>query len=132
MGFYEHNGVVVDEGPSVRITVDERVENASGSMHGGMFAALLDSAMGGAIRIRIGDGPTILTMQLSTSFLHKAHLGDEVVATGEVVRLSRRTAFASATLVRSSDGELLAREPSRCVTWGTSPAGEHGLTAGDA
>ena len=109
MGFYEHNGVVVDEGPSVRITVDERVENASGSMHGGMFAALLDSAMGGAIRIRIGDGPTILTMQLSTSFLHKAHLVDEVVATGEVVRLSRRTAFASATLVRSSDGELLAQ-----------------------
>lgn len=109
MGFYDTLGVVVDEGPSVRMLPDERVENASGTMHGGMFAALLDSAMGRAIRIRIGDGPTILTMQLSTSFLHKAQLGDEVVASGEVVRLSRRTAFASAELRRVRDGELLAQ-----------------------
>lgn len=109
MGFYDTLGVVVDEGPSVRLVVDERVENASGTMHGGMFMALLDSAMGRAIRIAIGDGPTILTMQLSSTFLHKAHLGDEVVATGEVVRLSRRTAFANAELVRPSDGEVLAQ-----------------------
>lgn len=109
MGFNEHNGITFGEGPTVHMVADERVRNASGSMHGGMFVALLDSAMGRAIRLQVGEGPVILTMQLSSTFLHKAHLGDELVATGEVVRLSRRTAFANGELVRASDGQVLAQ-----------------------
>ena len=57
--------------------------NALGIVHGGMLAAFLDSAMGGAVWHQLGR--RAVTLRLSLDYLGPGKVGDWLQAEGEVV-----------------------------------------------
>ena len=78
--------------------------NGNGTLHGGMYATLIDNAMGFAVadltKVRIA------TTQMNVHFLAPIS-GGRITCVAEVVHRTRRTATAEAK-VRAADGTLLA------------------------
>lgn len=109
MGFLEHIGIDVDQNAArATVATDQNAENASGGVHGGLIATLVDSAMGRAVREGIDDGLAAVTVQLSITYLSGAEPGDELVATAEVKKQTKTLALVEADVTRSSDGEAIA------------------------
>ena len=78
--------------------------NGNGTLHGGVYASLIDNAMGFAVaalaRVRIA------TTQMNIHFLAPITTG-RITCTADVVHRTRRTATTEAK-VRDADGNLLA------------------------
>ncbi len=94
------------------IIVGSQHTNPNGVMHGGVVTTMMDSAIGGALgALRGGDAGRRphATIEMNTSFLATARLGDEVVVDGRVIQLRRTVAFAEAEARRRSDGEIIAK-----------------------
>ena len=72
-------------------------------VHGGMVAALLDTAMGGACWTLMAEDEDFLTADLRTEFHRSARPGT-LRAEGRVVQRNRRVVFCAAELYQ--DGEL--------------------------
>jgi uncharacterized protein (TIGR00369 family) len=93
--------------------VDLRLEarpdqlNLQGTVHGGVLATLADTAAGLAVRSAIPAGSRHVSVTLDMQFLAPAERGS-LLATGRVVRLGRRLAFAEAE-VTDAVGAPLAR-----------------------
>ena len=79
-------------------------------VHGGMVAALLDTAMGGACWTMVEDDEDFLTADLRAEFHRSARTGT-LRAEGHVVQRNRRVVFCAAELFQ--DGELIAS--ARCT-----------------
>jgi uncharacterized protein (TIGR00369 family) len=82
--------------------------NPIGMVHGGYAATLLDSACGCAVHASLTGTQTYTTLELKVAF-HKAMTTatGSVRATGRVISLGRRVAFAEATLADAA-GKLYA------------------------
>ena len=65
-----------DDG-SARIAFEVTDEhlNPAGSLHGGVLATLVDTAMGTAVRTSIGDGDVPATSQLTVTYLRPGSTG---------------------------------------------------------
>ena len=61
---------VADDG-SARVAFSAREEhlNQAGTLHGGVLATLVDTAMGAAVRSATGDGDVPATSQLTVTYL---------------------------------------------------------------
>jgi len=69
--------------------------NRKGDMHGGIIAAVLDSAMGDAVRTYLtADHAGISTISFSVNYLEPAH--GSLVARGHVIRFGSTIATAEA------------------------------------
>jgi uncharacterized protein (TIGR00369 family) len=79
-------------------------------VHGGMVAALLDTAMGGACWTLMAEDEDFLTADLRTEFHRSARPGI-LRAEGRVVQRNRRVVFCAAELFQ--DGQLIAS--ARCT-----------------
>jgi uncharacterized protein (TIGR00369 family) len=111
--FWRYLGVEVADASegTVRLRVPARDElrNAPGApMHGGVFSALVDMAVGGALSTiheasagRVGQ----TTLDLNVSFMG-AGTGD-IIAEGRILRRGRTIAFGEATITDVA-GKLLA------------------------
>lgn len=84
-GFAESLGVrstdAVDGAARLEMDADERHLNPAGTVHGGVLATLLDTAMGQAVRSTRDDVPA--TSQLTVTFLRPGRPG-RLVVTGRV------------------------------------------------
>lgn len=82
--------------------------NPIGMVHGGYAATLLDSACGCAVHASLTGAQSYTTLELKVAF-HKAMTTatGAVRATGRVISLGRRVAFAEATLADAA-GKLYA------------------------
>ncbi len=89
--------------------------NPIGSVHGGVYSTLLDSAAGCAVQTLLPAGTGYTSLDLSVRFLRpiRVDTGD-ITCTGTVRNLGRRTALAEAALT-SSQGKLLATATSSCL-----------------
>jgi uncharacterized protein (TIGR00369 family) len=89
----EDGRVVFEGAPSFK------VYNPIGTVHGGYAATLLDSACGCAVHSRLSPTQGYTTLELKVAY-HKAMTADTgpVRATGVVVSMGRRAAFAEARL----------------------------------
>jgi len=86
--------------------------NPIGSMHGGVFATLLDSAAGCAVQSTLPQGMAYTSLDLTVKFLRPVTVDTgRVRAVGTVVSGGRRTALAQAQLVDAAD-RLLAHATS--------------------
>ena len=90
--------------------------NLQNTVHGGVLATLLDTAAGLAVRSAIPPGSRHVSVNLDVQYLAPASTG-VLLATGVVVRMGRRLAFAEAD-VTDAGGELVARAQ---VTIAVSP-----------
>ncbi len=83
--------------------------NPHGAVQAGVHAVLLDASMNVAVNAALGGRDrTEATIEMTTEFLAPARLGGAYTMRGEVVRLTRRIAFAEGT-VAGSDGEVISR-----------------------
>src|SRR5207245_7605750 len=106
--FWRHLGIEVDEAEPgrvrLRVPVRDELRNAAGApVHGGVYSALVDTAVGGALSTlhdvsEGGVGQT--TLDLNVSFIAGARAGD-IVAEGRILKRGRAIAFGGA---RISDG----------------------------
>ncbi|MFH9298947.1 PaaI family thioesterase [Streptomyces sp. NPDC017520] len=89
--------------------------NPIGSMHGGVFATLLDSAAGCAVQSTLPPGMAYTSLDLTVKFLRPVTVDTgRVRAVGTVISGGRRTALAQAQLVDAAD-RLLAHATSSCL-----------------
>ena len=106
--FWRHLGVEVDDAGEgwvrLRVPIRDEIRNAVGApVHGGLYSALVDMAVGGALgtlhaEAQGGVGQT--TLDLNVSFLAAARQGD-VIAEGRIIQRGRSIAFGE---VKITDG----------------------------
>lgn len=97
--------------------------NPLGTIHGGWFATLLDSALGCAVQTLLATGRTYTTAGLNISIVRSAtHLTGPLRAVGEVVHAGRQLATATAR-VSDASGKLYAHATTTCFVFDVpSPA----------
>ncbi|MCX4459244.1 PaaI family thioesterase [Streptomyces sp. NBC_01340] len=89
--------------------------NPIGSVHGGVYATLLDSAAGCAVQSVLPQGMGYTSLDLNVKFLRPVTVDTgKVRAVGTVLNSGRRTALAQAELFDSRD-RLLAHTTSSCL-----------------
>jgi uncharacterized protein (TIGR00369 family) len=89
--------------------------NNIGSVHGGYFATLLDSAMSCAVQSALPSGVGYSTVDLRVSLLRRlTEASGRVRCEGKLVNLGRRIAHAEGRLIDGS-GELCAVGTVTCV-----------------
>ncbi|WP_406374986.1 PaaI family thioesterase [Streptomyces sp. NBC_00647] len=89
--------------------------NPIGSVHGGVYATLLDSAAGCAVQSVLPPGTGYTSLDLTVKFLRPITVDTgKVRAVGTVVNSGRRTALAQAELFDAAD-RLLAHTTSSCL-----------------
>jgi uncharacterized protein (TIGR00369 family) len=89
--------------------------NPIGSVHGGVYSTLLDSAAGCAVHSLLPAGTGYTSQDLSVRFLGAMRVTTGLVrCVGTVRHLGRRTALAEASLTTEA-GKLLATATSSCL-----------------
>lgn len=107
----EHGKAVFEARP------DRSVYNPLGSVHGGYAATLLDSACGIATHSTLGPNRGHTTLELKVSYLRALTENSGTVrATGRVVSVGKRVAFAEAEL-HDGAGRLCATATSTLLVF---------------
>ncbi|MCX5309984.1 PaaI family thioesterase [Streptomyces sp. NBC_00154] len=105
----EHGRVVFSLVPG------EEHYNPIGSVHGGVYATLLDSAAGCAVQSTLPQGMGYTSLDLTVKFLRPVTVDTgRIRAVGTVISSGRRTALAEARLLDEKD-RLLAHATSTCM-----------------
>src|SRR5437867_3462577 len=112
--FWRHLGIEVDEAEPgrvrLRVPVRDDLRNAPGApVHGGVYSALVDMAVGGALSTMhesAAGGVGQTTLDLNASFVGGTS-GDEIFAEGRILRRGRTIAFGEATIT-DGQGKLVA------------------------
>ena len=115
--------VEVERGRAVfEATPDPSVYNPFGAVHGGYAATVLDSACGIAVHSQLGANRGHSTLELKVSYVRglTARSG-KIRATGRVVSIGRRVAFAEASL-HDAEGRLCATATSTLLVFDVEPA----------
>ncbi|RRQ81774.1 thioesterase [Streptomyces griseofuscus] len=110
----EHGRVVV--------SLDTRTDfaNPLGTVHGGIAATLLDSAMGCAVHTTLPAGVGYTTLELKVNYIRAARTdGQTLTAEGTVIHAGRRTATAEGKVL-DDQGKLIAHATTTCIVLGTA------------
>ena len=90
--------------------------NPLGTMHGGVAATLLDSAMGCAVHSALPPGATYTTLEFKVNLVRPATVETgRIVAVGTLVHRGGRIATAEGRLTAAADGKLLAHASTTCI-----------------
>jgi len=113
------------------LDVGEHLYNPIGSVHGGVFCTLLDSAMACAVHSTLNRGQAYTTLELKVNLVKALTVETpRVVATGQVISSGRRVATASGQIT-GPDGTLYAHATTTCLVIGTGQAAANGQTRGN-
>ncbi len=106
----------VERGRTVfSVVADEVHENPMGTMHGGIVAALVDTAMGCAVASLLPADAAFTTLELKTNYVRAITQGiGRVHADGHVVHSGGRVATTEAR-VHDDTGTLYAHASSTCL-----------------
>ena len=113
MGFTLHS---VAEGRVVfRGAPEFRATNPMGTVHGGWYGTLLDSAMACAVMTRIPKGSVYTTLEYKINILRGIPLGMQVDCIGLTDHVGRSTGVAHGEIVGVEDGKLYATGSTTCI-----------------
>lgn len=119
-------GVAVFQGRPKR-----RHYNPLGTVHGGWFATLLDSAVGCAVHSTLPAGKGFTTLELKVNMVRPLHDRVPLVrAEGKVIHVGRQVATAEGRIV-GPDGKLYAHATTTCLIFdhsATTSGSAHGQT----
>jgi uncharacterized protein (TIGR00369 family) len=118
--------VEVEEGRVVFAAVpEERHYNPIGTVHGGLAATLLDSAMGCAVHSTLPAGVGYTTLELKVNFVRPITTETgRILCEGTVVHRGGRVATAEGRVFAEVDGALLAHGTTTCLIF--APNGNGG------
>jgi uncharacterized protein (TIGR00369 family) len=125
-GFHTEVGFHIDLARSGHgvCTVTGKVEprhlNLNRVVHGGVYATILDTAMGAAVVSTLAEGETTATTSLYVEFLRAAREGDTLTARGDVLRRGHHLAFAEGNLVDQA-GQRLSQARGTWYIWSAAP-----------
>ena len=114
----DYSLVQVDKGHAVFQGVPQLMHyNPLGSVHGGWYATLLDSALGCAVHTMLEPGQGYTTAELGIHIVRAAsHQSGPLRAIGHVVHVGRQLATAEARVV-GADGKLYAHGSTTCLVF---------------
>jgi uncharacterized protein (TIGR00369 family) len=106
----------VERGRTVfSIVADELFENPMGTMHGGIVATLVDTAMGCAISSTLPADASFTTLELSTNYVRAITTATgRIFAEGRVIHSGGRVGTTDAR-VYDENGTLYAHATSTCM-----------------
>ena len=118
--------VEAEEGRVVFAAVPGRRHyNPIGTVHGGLAATLLDSAMGCAVHSTLPSGVGYTTLELKVNFTRPITSDTgRILCEGELVHRGGRVATAEGRVVAEATGKLLAHGTTTCLI--LSPNGHGG------
>lgn len=91
--------------------------NPMGTVHGGWYAAMLDSAVGCAIHTKLPAGKAYTTLELKVNMVRALTADVSVVrAEGKVIQVGRQVAIAEGRIV-GPDGKLYAHATTTCLVF---------------
>jgi uncharacterized protein (TIGR00369 family) len=94
--------------------VNERHHNPLGTLHGGVYCDLADSAMGMAYGATLAEGETFTTVELKINYLKPVRRA-RLTAEARVVSAGRTIGLVECD-VKDETGRLVARAASTCMT----------------
>ncbi|WP_224365138.1 PaaI family thioesterase [Hyalangium versicolor] len=105
----------------------EHQYNPIGTVHGGLAATILDSAMGCAVHSTLPAGSGYTTLDLHVTYVRPiSHDTGKLTCTGEVIHLGGRMATAQGRLTDEA-GRLYAHGVTTCMLFRSpSPGGKEG------
>jgi uncharacterized protein (TIGR00369 family) len=106
----------IDQGRVV-ISLQTRPDfaNPLGTVHGGIAATLLDSAMGCAVHTTLAAGVSYTTLELKVNYIRAVRTnGQTLTATGTVIHSGRRIATAEGRVL-DEQGKLIAHATTTCI-----------------
>jgi len=92
---------------SCEMTVQDIHRNRHNTLHGGMTASLIDSITTWALQTQYPDRPGA-TVELSVSYLSSVNVGEEIVITGDTLKVGKTMAFLSGEIKNKASGKLVA------------------------
>jgi len=111
MPFYKHLGITLTEvklgNAEIQLKVTRKLIQSAGFAHGGVIAALIDSAVGLALCTTVDPQDRITTIELHVNFIAPAKLGF-LKTQGQILHRGKRTGVGDAE-VRDADGLLVAK-----------------------
>ena len=113
LGYKLHD---VSEGRAVfRGTPEFKVMNPIGSVHGGWYGTLLDSAMACSIQTTLAQGQAYTTLEYKVNLVRGIPIGTEIECVGQAVHSGRSTAVATGEIRGVEDGRLYASGSTTCL-----------------
>ena len=113
MGYTLHS---VDDGRVVfRGAPEFSTTNPMGSVHGGWYVTLLDSAMACAVMTKVPKGSVYTTLEYKISILRPIPLGMQIDCEGVVDHAGRSTGVAHGEIRGVEDGKLYATGTTTCI-----------------
>lgn len=98
--------------------------NPMGTVHGGWYATLLDSAVGCAVHTTMPVGRAYTTAELSVNLVRGAVVdGEPLRAIGQVIHSGRQLATAEGRIVDAA-GRVYAHATTTCLVFPMPPAAE--------
>ncbi len=89
--------------------------NPLGTLHGGICATLLDSAMGCAVHTTLEPGVGYGTLELKVNYIRSVPVdGVQLIASAQTIHVGRKTATAEGR-VHDPDGRLVAHGTTTCI-----------------
>ncbi|HEX3788500.1 MAG TPA: PaaI family thioesterase [Pseudonocardiaceae bacterium] len=89
--------------------------NAMFTVHGGVLATLMDTAMGSAVFTALADGVFYTTLELKVNFIRAVRAdGERLTCTATTVHVGKRTATAEARITDPA-GKLVAHGSCTCL-----------------
>jgi uncharacterized protein (TIGR00369 family) len=105
------------------LDVGEHLYNPIGSVQGGIFCTLLDSAMGCAVHSTLPPGKGYTTLELKVNLVKALTIATPAVrGEGKVLSAGRRVATASGQIL-GPDGTLFAHATTTCLIFDFPSAG---------
>ncbi|QUJ75267.1 PaaI family thioesterase [Sulfitobacter albidus] len=113
MGYTLHD---VAEGRCVfRGAPEFNVTNPMGTVHGGWYGTLLDSAMACAVMTRVPKGSVYTTLEYKVNILRPIPLGTQIDCIGEIDHVGRSTGVAHGEIRGVEDDKLYATGSTTCI-----------------
>ena len=89
--------------------------NPMGTVHGGWYGTLLDSAMACAVMTKVPRGSVYTTLEYKINILRSIPLGMIIDCTGVVDHAGRSTGVATGEIRGVDDGKLYATGSTTCI-----------------
>jgi uncharacterized protein (TIGR00369 family) len=89
--------------------------NPMGTVHGGWYGTVMDSALGCAVMTRVPQGQWYTTLEYRINLVRAVPIGAEVEAVARVRHAGRSTAVAEAEMLGVADGRLYATGSTTCL-----------------
>ena len=89
--------------------------NPMGTVHGGWYGTLLDSAMACAVMTQVGRGSVYTTLEYKVNILRSIPVGMEIDCIGITDHVGRSTGIAHGEIRGVEDGKLYATGSTTCI-----------------